>query len=75
MSFQDQLQTPICVICEANISNVAFSCGHITTCEYCTFRINFCVECWSATGNRVRVTYHEQLKAVVLENIEPNQRQ
>lgn len=75
MSFQDQLVTPYCFICDINSSNIAFDCGHITTCENCTFEIQFCIECYQPVENRVRVTYYEQLKAVLLEKVEQNEEQ
>lgn len=70
MSNTDELVFPYCVICEVNTSNVAFSCGHITTCDKCAFCISFCAECSTIAGERLRVTYNGQLRALVIEKLE-----
>lgn len=66
---------PFCIICEKNTSNVAFNCGHITTCGVCAFCISFCAECNQIAGERVKVEYNEQLKAIMIEKLQQPQPQ
>lgn len=73
MSNTDGINFPYCVIREVNTTNVAFSCGHITTCDKCAYCISFCAECSTIAGERLRVTYNGQLRALVIEKLEQPQ--
>lgn len=34
-----------CPICEENIPEIAFSCGHFLACIGCAIDLNYCIEC------------------------------
>lgn len=56
-----------CILCEQNQSNVAFCCGHLTTCETCTFCISFCPVCSSPAGERLKISFNEEIQALTIE--------
>lgn len=66
---ENQFYSIKCIICEQNQSNIAFCCGHITTCEVCTFCIHFCAVCNNQAGERLKVSYNERLNTLTIEKI------
>lgn len=59
-----------CIICNKQQSDVVFDCGHISTCEQCTFVDNTCRVCNEPTKERLIVKYDENIKGVILDILE-----
>lgn len=59
-----------CIFCDKKQSEVVFDCGHISTCEQCTFIDNICRICNKTTKERLIVKYDENIKGVTLDILE-----
>lgn len=59
-----------CIICDKQQSDVVFDCGHISTCEQCTFIDNICRICNKVTKERLIVKYDENIRGITLDVLE-----
>ena len=47
----------LCVVCWNNQRNIAFTCGHVSSCHICSQKLNNCPICRSPTKKKLRVYF------------------